>query len=185
MEGGKGEGESEGDGEESSIALDETVDWKRAEGSGSRRAAGAESDGGDGRDRDGDSSEGKPRASEVSGVRHDQGAAGATAAAAAGSGAWCSASPENGVLLPGEKLELRLTALVRRANYPKPSRRVPLTDIREVDTPWPTKPLGFHCYLENYAGSSSVYSSRPEAPSTSIESTPLRVVARFPLLPPV
>lgn len=109
---GKGGGEFEGEGENSSIAVDGTVDWKTVEGSGVHRAVGIE-DGssGDGRANDDDSSDARPQASAFSGVREDKEAA----SAAAESGGWCSVDPENGTLLPGEKLELRFTALVRCA----------------------------------------------------------------------
>lgn len=109
---GGGEVEGEGEGEKRSIAVDGTVDWKTVEGSGVHRAVGIE-DGssGDGRANDDDSSDARPQASAFSGVREDKEAA----SAAAESGGWCSVDPENGTLLPGEKLELRFTALVRCA----------------------------------------------------------------------
>lgn len=59
------------------------------------------------------------RMSHASGVRGDEAtaatgaAAAATAAAAEGDGKrWYTVNPERGILLPGEKLELRLTVLV-------------------------------------------------------------------------
>lgn len=101
----------EGGVDETCPALDATaVDPEGVEGCGVQRAMGAEGVGAISRDGKHDENEGIARTSDSSDFRQDK-----VAVMAAESSGWCSVAPENGVLLPGEKLELRFTALVSGA----------------------------------------------------------------------
>lgn len=99
-----------GGGEEISLALDgTTVHRKGDEGRRVQCAVGIEGvgDRGDG-DGDGDDTmDSTARSLAFPGFRQDK-----LASVAVESSGWCSVSPEHGVLLPGEKLEIQLTALV-------------------------------------------------------------------------
>eukprot|EP00903_Cladosiphon_okamuranus_P016392 g15117.t1 len=98
-------------GEGASAALGATVGWNRVEKSEVHNAVGVESvsqDNGKGDDEDGH--EERAPALAFSGFRPNE--VSPAALASGESGVWCSVSPKRGIILPGEKLELQITALV-------------------------------------------------------------------------
>lgn len=60
------------------------------------------------------------------------GAGGAAAAAVEDSERWCTVFPERGALLPGEKMELRLTVLVSDTAVEKPRTHDPLAGCASI-----------------------------------------------------